>query len=85
MKYNLQNLPEKNVLSHGGGRQTTALSLKILNEELPSVDAVVFADTGAERRGTLKSRKPLMGCAEVRGVFYEASTRFFCNSGLLSL
>lgn len=40
------------ILNFGGGRDSTAMVLKVLNDELAPPDAILFADTGWERAGT---------------------------------
>ena len=46
----------KNILSLGGGVQSTALLLMSLHGDIePRFDAAIFADTGWERESTLKT------------------------------
>ena len=61
-------LPEVNILSLGGGRQSTALALMVLNDEMPVPDAILFADTGAEREDTLENVARLHAMFEKKGI-----------------
>ena len=56
------------VLNFGGGADSTAMVLKVLNDELPSPDAILFADTGWERDGTHENVERLRVDIEAKGI-----------------
>jgi len=45
----------KQIASHGGGKASTAMILMALHGELDPLDAIIFADPGAERQTTYKT------------------------------
>lgn len=56
------------VLSLGGGVQSTTIALMAIEGELPALDAVIFADTGAEPNAVYEHIAWLRGVLEKAGV-----------------
>ena len=83
-----EGIKEFNVISSGGGVQSTAMIAMVYKGELPKPDLVLMVDTGYEKRGTLDyTRRVLIPACNKIGVEFKIlntpDNRLFNESGMI--